>query len=98
MLEIKCWITDGLIVWNLYTATPQLDLDKEMHLSDVYHGENVQMFWQKKRKKAPNDVLVNSHKKQKGITDQKKKKEADGWQADLSAQDVKLAAILGIPI
>lgn len=36
-------------------------------------------------------------KKQKGITDQKKKKEADGRQADLSAQDVKLAAILGIP-
>lgn len=35
-------------------------------------------------------------KKQKGITDQKKKKEADGEQADLSAQDVKLAAILGI--
>lgn len=35
-------------------------------------------------------------KKQKGITDQKKKKEADGGQADLSAQDLKLAAILGI--
>lgn len=35
-------------------------------------------------------------KKQKGITDQKKKKEADGGQADLSAQNVKLAAILGI--
>lgn len=68
-----------------------------MHLSDVYHGENVQMFWQKKRKKAPNEVPVNSHKKpQKGITDQKKKKEADGGQADLSAQDLKLAAILGI--
>lgn len=83
VLEIKCWITDGLIVCNLYTATPQLDLDKEMHLSDVYHGENVQMFWQKKRKKAPNEVLVNSHKKTER-NNRPEEKEGSRWRTSWS--------------